>query len=75
MLNKELVRVFCLIFLITLLTVVFSFRYTIVAAGNGPAYKLNRITGRVWFIAGDSQKLVKEPEKEKSHEWDVVPKQ
>lgn len=71
--NKAAVRIFLFLFVLTLLAIVFSCRYTIVAAGNGVAYKLNRITGKVLFIAGTSQKLV-EGEKNKSHEWEPVPK-
>ncbi len=48
---KNLVIYFSIIIIIALLTYVMLNRYTIVAAGDRSAYKINRITGKTYFIA------------------------
>jgi hypothetical protein len=34
-------------------------RYMIVAGGTGAAYKIDKLTGQTWFVAGKQEMVVK----------------
>ncbi len=44
--------------LLIVLGVIFSCRYTIVGVGEGEAYRMNRFTGRTWFVHPDGLRLL-----------------